>query len=306
MNAETKPTAVAHAVTTDAIADTGLLDAILQKVDAIAAQQSRPSPVRLTSWQDIERFAEKAARSNMVPTAYKGKPDDIVIAVQMGSELGLAPMQALQNIAAINGRPAVFGDAMPGLCRASGKCDYIKEWMDGDTAFCEAKRRDDPNIIKASFSMADAKRASLTGKPGPWTSYPTRMLQMRARGFALRDAFPDVLRGLISAEEAADIPLEATGLNVPKPAQIEPEPAPEPTLAPPKRTWATLIGEIEADLQHATSRDAIDAIISEDRVQNAIDKAPGQARDRINAVVSAALARFPDSMTDDVEFPGDK
>jgi hypothetical protein len=32
------------------------------------------------------------------------------------------------------------------------------------------------------------------------------MLQMRARGFALRDAFPDVLRGLITAEEASDYP----------------------------------------------------------------------------------------------------
>jgi hypothetical protein len=94
-----------------------------------------------------------------------------------------------------------------------------------------------------------------------------------------------------------------------KPFVVKPlaMPKQEPTQAtnPPaeKRTWATLIGEIEADLQHATSRDSIDAIISEDRVQTAIDKAPGQARDRINAIVSAALARFPDPMTDGMEAP---
>ena len=29
---------------------------------------------------------------------------------------------------------------------------------------------------------------------------------MRARGFALRDAFPDVLKGIVTAEEAADTP----------------------------------------------------------------------------------------------------
>jgi hypothetical protein len=52
--------------------------------------------------------------------------------------------------------------------------------------------------------VAEAKKAGLWGKQGPWTQYPRRMLQMRARGFALRDAFPDVLRGLVTAEEAAD------------------------------------------------------------------------------------------------------
>jgi hypothetical protein len=57
---------------------------------------------------------------------------------------------------------------------------------------------------KAALAVAEAKKAGLWGKGGPWTQYPRRMLQMRARGFALRDAFPDVLRGLVTAEEAAD------------------------------------------------------------------------------------------------------
>jgi hypothetical protein len=56
------------------------------------------------------------------------------------------------------------------------------------------------------FTVADAKKAGLWGKTGPWTQYPKRMLQMRARGFALRDAFPDVLKGLVTAEEAQDYP----------------------------------------------------------------------------------------------------
>jgi hypothetical protein len=57
----------------------------------------------------------------------------------------------------------------------------------------------------AKFSVADAKKASLWGKAGPWQSYPDRMLQMRARGFGLRDKFADALRGLSIAEEAMDI-----------------------------------------------------------------------------------------------------
>jgi hypothetical protein len=56
--------------------------------------------------------------------------------------------------------------------------------------------------------MDDAKAAGLQGKQGPWTQYPKRMRQMRARAFALRDVFPDVLRGLPVAEEVMDIPPE--------------------------------------------------------------------------------------------------
>jgi hypothetical protein len=198
-----------------------LLHDIISRVDAIGVAQQRPSPVRLKTWEEIERFAEKAARSGMVPKDYIGKPDAICIAVQMGSELGLAPMQALQNIAVINGRPSVWGDAVIGLCRASDKCRGIREWSEGSgetlTYYCEARRSDDPKPIVGKFSVAEAKQASLWGK-AIWQQYPQRMLQMRARGFALRDAFPDVLKGLISGEEAQDIPFETTGLTPTQPA----------------------------------------------------------------------------------------
>ena len=66
------------------------------------------------------------------------------------------------------------------------------------------------------FSVANAKTAKLWGKQGPWTQYPERMLAQRARGFALRDAFPDALKGIITREEAEDIPT--------KPKNITPEP----------------------------------------------------------------------------------
>ena len=66
------------------------------------------------------------------------------------------------------------------------------------------------------FSVANAKTARLWGKQGPWTQYPERMLAQRARGFALRDAFPDALKGIITREEAEDIPV--------KPKNITPEP----------------------------------------------------------------------------------
>ena len=153
------------------------------------------------------RFADMLAGSSIVPKDYIGKPGNCLVAIQWGMELGLQPMQAMQSIAVINGRPSLWGDAMLALVKAHPAFEWIKEECDGNVATCTIMRRGEPEVVQ-SFSLEEAKRAGLTGKQGPWTQYPKRMLQMRARGFALRDAFPDALRGVVSAEEARDTPTE--------------------------------------------------------------------------------------------------
>jgi hypothetical protein len=172
------------------------------------------------SFSELVQFAQMAAKSQLVPKKYRNQTEDIMLAVQLGSEVGLRPMQALKNIAVINGRPAVWGDALPGLCKASPVYhDIIETWeheQDADllTAVCIAKRHGSTPVT-ARFSVMDAKRAGLWTKAGPWQTYPRRMLQMRARSFALRDAFPDVLKGLISVEEALDNHSSADQLSPP-------------------------------------------------------------------------------------------
>ena len=135
----------------------------------------------------------------------------------MGREVGLSPMQSLAQIAVINGRPSMWGDALLALVKKSGECEYVNEWQEdaegGDViAYCETKRKSDPRPTIRMFSKKDAIRAELgdkrgqNGKPTPWVTYPQRMLQMRARSWCLRDVYPDILMGLIQAEEAQDIP----------------------------------------------------------------------------------------------------
>lgn len=159
--------------------------------------------------QDAIQISEIIANSGVCPTQYKGKAGDVLVAMQMGAELGLKPMQALQNIAVINGRPSVWGDAMLAICRQSSQFEYIKEtYNKADNSYtCVIKRRDEPEFVD-NFSEADARKAGLLEKAGPWKQYPKRMLQMRARGFCLRNAFPDLLRGIITQEEAHDYPEE--------------------------------------------------------------------------------------------------
>lgn len=150
------------------------------------------------------KFADMMSKSNIIPKEFIGNPGNILVAVQWGLELGLQPMQAMQNIAVINGRPSLWGDAVIGLVRSSPLCEYIiEEEIDGK-AICRVKRRGEDEQIRI-FTPDDAKKAGLTGKAGPWTQYPKRMMQMRARSWALRDVFPDVLRGMPIAEEVMDM-----------------------------------------------------------------------------------------------------
>lgn len=257
----------------------------------VPISRTAPAPsaiMRPQSVAELDIFAQRAARSGMVPAAYAGKPDAIFIAVQMGSELGLAPMQALQNIAVINGRPAVWGDAMPGLCRQSPICDDIEEWFEGDgttlAAHCKATRAGKKPITQC-FSVDDAKKAGLWSKAGPWTQYPRRMLQMRARGFALRDAFPDVLRGLISAEEAQDIPRDNFAGTTINAEPVTEQPTPQ------KRTIRNFIDELRTELDAATDAETVDAIIARPDVQKAEETFTNGARTELNAIIKAALDR---------------
>ena len=178
--------------------------------DLVPAESSSRG-LSLHTFDDMLRFANVVAKTDFAPKDFRGKPESCFLAIQHGAEIGLTPMQSLQNIACINGRPAIWGDAALALVLGSSACEYVRERVEGEgdnsVAICEAKRRSQAVPVTARFSVADAKRAGLWGKSGPWTQYPARMLQLRARGFALRDGFPDVLKGLVTTEEAMDYPV---------------------------------------------------------------------------------------------------
>lgn len=191
-----------------------------------ALTTTRAASLAPQTWQEAQQFAQLLASSTMVPKDFQGKPGNIMVAVQWGAEVGLGPLQAVQNIAVINGRPSIWGDAALALVRGHPACAGVNEGTEGEGdarhGFCEVTRRGE-QPQRRTFSVADAKKAGLWGKAGPWQQYPDRMLQLRARGFAIRDVFPDALRGVITAEEAQDMPAEPR--EVPNLAQRETRPA---------------------------------------------------------------------------------
>ncbi|MBR5950606.1 MAG: hypothetical protein IKZ87_04145 [Actinomycetaceae bacterium] len=194
------------------------------------------------NFSEAMELAKWLSRSTMVPERFQGSPENCFLAIQWGSEVGLGPLQTLQDLAIIDGKPALYGDAMLALVRGSGLCELVDESCDGQVAVCRV-RRNGEETVERRFSVNDAVQAGLWGMTDAWEKYPIRMLQMRARSWALRDVFPDVLRGVRNAEEAQDYmeqrrmrgcgrPQESgatvDGAGVPAPVPVECESVPAP------------------------------------------------------------------------------
>lgn len=234
-----------------------------------------PIPVRLgivpASLDEAWRLAQVFAKSTLVPPDFQGKTENVLVAMQYGAEIGLAPMQALQSIAVINGRPSVWGDGFLAVIANSPKCrdreEYYEvavpvdgkrwigerrdglnpeDWKRDDTAaVCVFWRTDSEKPFVARFTVGQARKAGLLAKKGPWQDYPDRMLKMRARSWAGRDAFPDVLRGLTTIEEAGDVPVAVMDMapvvrEVRRVSETAPTPTPAAAPAMPPTTPVVL------------------------------------------------------------------
>lgn len=181
-------------------------------------------------------FAEIVAKSELAPKDYRGKPANIIVAIQFGKELGIPPMQALQGISVINGRPGLWGDLMWAIVTSHPEFMEAEEVTTEQQSTVKLTRKGRKPVTE-SFTLEDAKRAGLLGKDSPWKTYPKRMLMWRARTFAARTLFPDALKGMISAEEASDIPYEGgatieaqTLTDSPHPTNSATTAAPDPVI----------------------------------------------------------------------------
>jgi hypothetical protein len=189
--------------------------AVLPNAAPVLQFEPRAKPLVPQSMDECVRLAQICARSGLLPKSFYDEGKDPVaaafVAIQLGAEVGLSPMTAVQYVAVVNGRPTLYGPAQLAIVQRSGLLEIFEEGIEFEAgkpadAWCKVKRIGRPEKT-TRFTWAQASKAGLTNKKGPWQEYPERMLQARARTFALRDAFPDVLLGLAySTEEMADAP----------------------------------------------------------------------------------------------------
>lgn len=211
------------------------------------------------TFDDVYRFAQVLSRSGLVPYGMD-TPEKVSVAILTGLEIGVKPMQAVQGIAVINGVPRIWGDLALAVVRGSGQLEKFSETLVGSPpadwpnpkaeergfkAVCVVKRRGEDEVVR-EYSIGDAVVAKLWNKSGPkgptpWVTNPKRMLAMRARAFALRDAFTDVLKGMPIAEEMVGDEVEDANF---RPAPDRGPPPPPPALEPEE---ATIISETAAE-----------------------------------------------------------
>lgn len=208
-----------------------------------------PTAIIPSSFEDVQRLAKMAVASGLAPRAWN---DDDATAqakatasIMHGLECGVPPMQALQNIAVINGRTVMWGELLVAVLLSHGF--KVKMWTDGDGDNRKGNARltrPDGEVTEAQFSVRQAKQARLwderekvrkKGKNGEfydapndsaWFRFPDDMLEWKALGRANRRGGSDATRGLMLRQDM-DEPQEMRDVT-PKPALELPDIPDEP------------------------------------------------------------------------------
>lgn len=180
-----------------------------------------------TSIGEVQTLATALARSEVIPKALRQRPDDVFVVIMTGLELGLSPLQAVNNISIISGNLSLKANLQLAIVRQSGLLAYWDEGFD-DTAknaddwfgWAEVSRQgivdpDDPKKLKVfrrEFGVRHAKRVRTyennrditLDQKSNYQNWPDRMYPYRARSWVLEAVFGDVLKGLPATEGLVD------------------------------------------------------------------------------------------------------
>lgn len=162
--------------------------------------------------QVMKSIAKELSESGLLPEAYRKKPASVFLAIQQGKELGLKPMQAINGINVIKGKPTLSPALMAALIMSSGKGAYrVKQFTDEVSEIDFVRNGGTTNF---KFTMEDAVKAGLANKDN-WRNYPKNMLHARNMSNGARMIFPDVIQGLYTVEEIApDVEMTEEGIPI--------------------------------------------------------------------------------------------
>ena len=158
----------------------------------------------------VQNVAKSFAASDMVPATYKGKPANVVIALDLANRLGMAPLMVMQNLHIINGRPAWSSQFIIASINQSGKFTPLRFEFSGsgDDRTCVAwahSKDDGARVDGPSVGVKMAKAEGWWGKNGSkWPSMTDLMLTYRAAAFFGRTYCPEMLMGIYEENEIKD------------------------------------------------------------------------------------------------------
>lgn len=180
----------------------------------------------LTTIQSQKEYAEILSASNLLPRAYQKQPANVFTAMAMGEALGLKPIEAINSINVIQGKPALSAELMGAMVRRAGHKLRITCTKNPPTATATLIRRDDPDApFTVTWDEKAAARAGLWMSSPSWQKYPDQMMRARAVTEVCRMGAADALSGFVyTAEELGGEPQDPLAFSpVVEPVQAEPE-----------------------------------------------------------------------------------
>lgn len=243
------------------------------------------------------QYAKTVCQGSLVPSAYRGQPANVLIAMDFGRSMGLSPAESLYRITVINGRPSASAELIAANVRRAGHRLRVKKDDRARTATCEIVRRDDPDFtFTATWDMAKAQQANLSNKEN-WRKYPMAMLTARSITECARDACPEALYGVIyTGEELGASQTGPDGAAEPAAVEATVERAPEVDLQPVRDLFGPYKTATGQDNASATA--AICAAVGcdggmHDMTQTQARRAASWMEEEIAAARAAAEAEIP-------------
>lgn len=188
---------------------------------------------------DRIEHAKIVAQSSLIPAEYRGKPADIVWAMDIGDALGVPYTQVMQSMVVARGKMTMSADLMGAVVRRAGHKLRLRE--DGDSVTATLIRADDPDYeFTVTWDKGKAQAAGLWGSRGPWQQYPRQMLRARAITEVCRQGASDALAGTVYTPEELE----------PAPAQNTPQKSTQ------DHTQRDMTRTILMDYCHESGRDA--------------------------------------------------
>lgn len=166
------------------------------------------------AFDNAQRIAKSLASSSLVPTQFQGQTGyaNCLVALEIAGRMNLSPLQVMQNLHIIHGRPSWSSQFIIALINGCGRFEPLQYKMTGkgdDLACkCTAKEINSGQELEGpTVTMAMAKAEGWSTKAGSkWRTMPDLMIRYRAASMFGRLHIPDLLVGITySQEEVLDI-----------------------------------------------------------------------------------------------------
>lgn len=172
----------------------------------------RPGFHSVEGFKFLKEMATIFSNSGLVPIQFKASPANALVACELACRLQMSPLQVMQNLYIVNGKPAWSSQFLVSLWNSCGRFSPIRyEWVfDGERRVgCKAVSTEYETGAKlegAAITMKMAQSEGWTQKTGSkWQTMPEQMFMYRAAAFLVRAFAPELALGMHTADELQDV-----------------------------------------------------------------------------------------------------